>query len=376
MARFVLAPDKFKNSLTAFEVCEILYDEITSHSAENEVVMCPQADGGEGTLDLLIQSLDLDVITLEVMDPLFRPILASYALSRDGKVAYIEMSRASGLPLLQPSEYKPSATSTFGTGQLINDALERGVEEVILFIGGSATNDGGMGMAVALGYQFLNQKSEELIGVGADHPDVDLITDTSVNARINDVSFIVATDVDNTLVGPHGATMVYAPQKGAPAEELESMDTAMGAFANKVEKFVGLKAQDTPGAGAAGGLGFGAMTFLKAELKPGFEIISRITGLRKNLKDADLVITGEGKLDNQSLQGKVVDGVGQLARSGQIPFVVMCGISDVSDNEIRKLGAAKVYSLTEIAGSQQKALKNPEIYLRQATKMLLTDLSH
>jgi glycerate kinase len=373
MPKIVLAPDKFKHTLSALRVCEIETEEILKVFPKMKVVACPMADGGEGTLDLLIQSLGLATVSVVVKGPLFRDIEAKYAVSTDGKKAYVEMSTASGLQLLAPSERNPLLTTTYGTGQLIEHALDEGAQSIHLFIGGSATNDGGMGMASALGYQFFNELGQLLLGRGADLIKLATINDTKIHSRLKHTHFIVSTDVKNILTGSSGAIMTYGAQKGADEAQLMILEKGMKHFDEIVNKQIGGDCAKLPGSGAAGGLGYGALVFLGARLQSGIDAMIDITGLQEEVKNADLIISGEGKLDEQSLAGKVIDGVGNLAKANDVAYGVICGAIELSESALHQQGIIAHQSLVEQSGSSERAMTEPERYLRQATRQFMLD---
>ncbi len=323
MKKLVLAPDKFKGSITAVEFCELVESAIKRISPITSIVKCPLADGGDGTLDVLKSHLGGQQITVEVNDPLFRPVKADYLFSEQSKTAYIEMSSASGIRLLKENEANPLRTTTYGTGELIVDALQRGAQRILLGIGGSATNDAGLGMARALGYRFYDVNNVELKGVGADLIRLHRIEESSVVEQIKEVVFEVACDVGNPLYGHQGAAFIYAEQKGATTETLHKLDRGLRHFGSLMHRIRGVNPQDIKGAGAAGGLGAGAVVFLNARLLPGIELVMKVADFVSKIQDADWVITGEGRLDEQTLSGKVIQGVLNVKTTQKV--AVFCG---------------------------------------------------
>jgi glycerate kinase len=323
--RVVIAPDSFKECLRASEVAEALRLGWLEGMPDAEVIAFPMADGGEGTVDAVVRATGGTLITRTVSGPLGAPVDAAYGLIQNGKVAVLEMAAAAGLALVPPEKREPCRASTRGVGELIAHALEQGVDDIIMGVGGSATNDGGAGMAQALGYRLLNKRGEELGGGGARLVQLDRIDATGRHPRLEGVNFYVACDVDNPLCGPQGASAVYGPQKGATSEDILILDHALSHFAGVVARDLKVSLRDTPGAGAAGGLAGGLMAFAGAKLENGLDLIATLCGLHQVLADADLVITGEGSLDRQTAFGKTPVGVARLAHAFDVPVVAVGG---------------------------------------------------
>ncbi len=362
--RVLIAPDKFKGTLTASEVCLAITEGIHDFDASIEVVSHPLADGGEGTLDLLEEILSLGKVELEVHDPLYRSI-PSYYLKSD-HTAFIEMALASGLPLLAPEERNPLRASSHGTGELIKHALEQGLTRVYLMIGGSATNDGGTGMAEALGYSF-NGQSGSISGINGNTMGVVHSCSNNTGDLLNNVSVTVLTDVQNKLLGPNGATHVYGRQKGADDEMIIRLEQNMQALAGMLDNGF----EDVPGAGAAGGLGYGAMSFLKAELKSGIETVMEITGFDRKLDGVDLIISGEGKMDLQTVEGKVIAGVAAKAEKAGIPFSVICGVADDLDKVQENIKALSIHPLVNEETTSEEAISQSFQLVRQRAYQLI-----
>ncbi|MCE7069901.1 glycerate kinase [Dyadobacter sp. CY327] len=341
----LVAPDKFRGSLEAIDVCRAIEAGILLAYPDANVTTIPLADGGEGTAQILTQQARGKTIRIEVNDPLGRSITASYGLSGDGQTAYIEMAAASGLALLPQEERNPLLTSTYGTGQLIKDALDRGVQQIILGIGGSATTDGGMGMAEALGYHFYDKNNVQLPAKGESMHEVALIDETEKDRRLNAVSITVACDVTNPLYGPNGAAHIYGPQKGADPEMVELLDNGLKNLSEIASKTFERDISNHPGAGAAGGLGAGCLWFLNAVLKDGVSIVIEQTHIAERIKDADLVITGEGKVDEQTLAGKVVKGLADFCSINQVPLAVVCGTLQITPEQVRDAGITYAVSI-------------------------------
>ena len=342
--RIILAPDKFRGSLTARQVTDAMTEGIRLVYPDAEVVALPLADGGEGTAEVLTEATNGTWHTATVGDPLGRPVEAGYGLSGDGITAFIEMAAASGLALLTRDERSIVRTGTFGTGELIRHAIDRGVGHVVLAIGGSATTDAGIGMASALGWQFLDKDDVPLKPIGLSLPRIIRIVPPAQPITGN-VQFSVACDVANPLYGREGAAYVYGPQKGATPLEKLWTDTGLRRFATLVQEQFGMDVADVPGAGAAGGLGAGALFFLNATLRPGVDVVLDAVGFDHYVAGADLVLTGEGKLDRQTLQGKVLKGVAARSRLANVPVVALCGTLDLDSADIAALGLTAAFSV-------------------------------
>ncbi|WP_334077641.1 glycerate kinase [Paenibacillus sanfengchensis] len=313
--KFVLAPDSFKESMTAKEVCEAMETGIKRAIPDAECIHVPMADGGEGTVQSLIDATGGTLIQKEVTGPLGTPVLAQYGILGDGKTGVIEMASASGIHHVTKETKNPLITTTYGTGELIRDCLQRGITEIILGIGGSATNDGGTGMAKALGYRFLDKSGEELPLGGGFLGELERIDTSGVLPGLKDIHILVASDVTNPLCGERGASAVFGPQKGATPKMVEVLDHNLRHYSSIVKEQLGIEVADVPGAGAAGGLGAGLLAFTKATMKKGIEIMIEYTGLKEKLRQADYCFTGEGGIDFQTKFGKAPYGVAQAAKS-------------------------------------------------------------
>ncbi len=327
--KIVIAPDSFKGSLTALQVAQAITEGIQRVRPEAEIDCVPMADGGEGTVQALVDATGGQMVTQEVCDPLGNQIEAEFGVLGDGETAVIEMAAASGLPLVPEDKRNPMLTTTYGTGELIHAALERGCRKLIVGIGGSATVDGGAGMAQALGARLLDKDGHEVPRGGGGVEFLECIDVSQLDSRIAKATTVVACDVDNPLVGPRGGPEVYGPQKGATPEMVRKLDEYLGRYADIIKRDLGVDVKEAPGAGAAGGLGAGLMAFLNAELKSGIDIVIEASELERHLKDADLVITGEGKIDGQTIYGKTPIGVARTAKKFSLPVVAIGGgISD------------------------------------------------
>jgi glycerate 2-kinase len=363
--KILIAPDKFKGSLSAIEVCDIIQKSIYSIKPDSEVISLPLADGGEGFSEAIIGNKAFEKYELTVNDPVHRWIKASFFKNKS-QTAIIEMANASGLKLLNEKEYNPLKTSTLGTGELIMRAFEIGAKEIIIGIGGSATNDGGMGVAVGLGYQFLDKNGQVLKPSGEQMINVASIISPQ-NKPWQKCKIKVACDVGNPLYGTNGAAHVFAKQKGANEEAIKLLDAGLRHFSMVVNNHFGAQFDKKAGAGAAGGLGFGLMAFLGAELNSGIDLILEANNFDQILADCDLVITGEGKIDNQTLNGKVVFGVTKKANAKNIPVYAICGVSELSISQIVSLGLQKLTTLKSADISVDFAIKNAEKLLFDRT---------
>ncbi len=325
--RVLVAPDKFRGTLTAQQAAESIGSGWRRARPQDDLDLAPMADGGEGTMDVLVEALGGEVIRPTVAGPLGDDVRAAFGIARGGaeRVAIVEMASASGLALLGVGRRDPRRTSTRGTGELIRLALDRDPARLIVGLGGSATNDGGAGMAQALGVRMLDGAGAELPPGGEALAGLARIDATGLDRRIDRVVCIAATDVDNPLTGPSGASAVYGPQKGATPDDVAMLDRALGHLAAVVHRDLGIDLRDEPGAGAAGGLGFGLMAFLGARVRPGVDVVMKAVDLPSRTARSDLVITGEGRFDAQSFRGKAPAGVLHLARELSKPAVVLCG---------------------------------------------------
>jgi len=334
--KIVIAPDSFKGTLTAMEVAENIELGIKRVVPEAEIYKVPMADGGEGTLQALVDAHNGSKITKRVTGPLGKTIEAEFGLLEKENTAVIEMASASGLPLISENERNPMETTTYGTGELIAAALEYDIDKIIIGIGGSATNDGGVGMAQALGVRFKDNDGNEIGFGGKELSKIDTIDLSSLNHRIKEVNVLVACDVNNPLYGANGAAYTYAPQKGADDFMVKILDENLKYFNNIINEELSIDLQSIPGSGAAGGLGGGLAAFLDAELVSGVDIILAANNMREKIIGADIVITGEGKIDGQSLQGKTPFGVGKLSREYGVPTIAIAG--SIGKNAEKVLG--------------------------------------
>lgn len=373
--KVVIAPDKFKGSLAAADVCNAVSKALKELDGNIETVNVPLADGGEGTFEILMQHFRVKARKVKVLNPVFKSIEASYGISEDGQTAFIEMARASGLQLLRTHERNPLLTSSYGTGELILDALNQSAKTVILGIGGSATNDAGMGMANALGYQFYDASGEVLTPIGKNLSHIAQIDKTEIHPRIASTKFIVLCDVTNPLFGEQGAAFVYGPQKGATPDSVLELDRGLKHFSEIVQKEFDTDV-NFEGAGAAGGMGAGTKVFLHAILKRGIDYISEITLLEEKIKACDYVITGEGKLDEQTLSGKVVSKVVDMAKKFHKPISIICGQSRLNTKQLNALGVEHVIPLASTPEEMKESFSNPAETIRKRIHEKFTFTRH
>ena len=358
--KVVVAPDSFKECLSAEAVARAIGRGVRAAAPDAEVVEVPMADGGEGTVRALVAATGGTLHRATVTGPLGEPVEAEFGLLGDRATAVIEMAAASGLPLVPPSRRDPTRTTTRGTGELIGAALDLGASRLIIGIGGSATVDGGAGMAQALGARLLDGSGRDIGPGGGELSRLARLDVSGLDPRLANVACEVACDVDNPLLGPNGAARVYAPQKGATPEAVAVLEANLARFADVVERDLGVSVRDVPGAGAAGGLGAGLMAFLGARLRPGVRIVIEATGLRDRLRGADLAIVGEGKLDAQTAHGKVPVGVAEVAAEAGVPVVAIAGSLGDGYDVVHEKGIAACFAIFDRPMSLEEAFARAE----------------
>ena len=354
--KIVLAPDSFKESLTAKQVCQALEAGLRQTLPDATFVHLPMADGGEGTVQSLVDATGGSLRVTTVDGPLGNPVDATWGLLGDGRTAVIEMAEASGLGLVDQTQRDPGRATTRGTGQLLLAALDAGVSRVVLGIGGSATNDGGAGFAQAIGARLLDANGAELQPGGAALAHLDRVDASGMDPRLSEVTIEVACDVTNPLCGPNGASAVFGPQKGAGPETVAELDAALAHYARILARDLGRDVADLPGAGAAGGLGGGLVAFTGAELRRGVEILIDVSGLRAVVGDADLVITGEGRMDAQSVMGKTPQGVAVVARAAGVPVVAVTGCLGDGFEALYEEGFSAIFPIIDRIASLEDVL--------------------
>lgn len=369
--KIVIAPDSFKGSLSSVAAAKIIHQAIVDKDAAIETIQMPMADGGEGTVDAVLWIRGGEKISCRAEDPLGRPIEAVYGWLEQEKTAIIETAAASGLPLLQASELNPQQASSYGTGQLIKNALDKGAERIILGLGGSATIDAGTGLFQALGVKFLDEDRNEIRRVGGLLHQIAAMDDAGLDTRLAAVKFIVASDVTNQLLGNEGAIYVFGPQKGLRLEELASFEQGMSHFAELAARETGKAMAKQLGSGAAGGIGFLMHTLLTAEFRSGLELIAELSGLNQQLEGADLVLTAEGRIDGQSLFGKVPVGIGRLAKKRGVPVIAFAGSVGAGHEKLEEEGIAAVIPIADGPSTLQEAMQNSETLLYNATSRMM-----
>lgn len=366
--KIVIAPDSFKESMTALEAAEAVKTGLSRVWPDAEYVLVPMADGGEGTVQSLIDATDGRRISVDVTGPLGKPVPGFFGLLGDGETAVIEMAAAAGLEYLSPSERRPLETTTYGVGQLILAALDQGARHILLGLGGSATNDGGAGMAQALGAQLLDASGKQLVPGGAALRELTSIDMKRFDPRVAATRFEIASDVTNPLTGDDGASAVFGPQKGASPEDVRRLDQALDHYAAVIEKDLHQSVKNVPGAGAAGGLGAGALCFLKGVILPGIDLVIRQTQLEKKLAGAALVITGEGRVDGQTVFGKTPVGVAKAAKKTGIPVVVLAGSIGDGYDAVFRHGIDAVFPIVPGAASLEEALHSGAVNLARTAE--------
>jgi len=365
--RIVVAPDSFKGSVSAVGVANAMERGVLAVFPHAEVVKVPIADGGEGTVDAMVVAAGGKRLTTTVVGPLGEEVEACWGIINDGKTAVIEMAAASGLPLVPRERRDPRITTTYGTGQLIKAALDIGVCSMIIGVGGSATNDGGVGMAQALGARFLDVEGEELVYGGSALSKLHKIDLTDLDPRLQEIEFMVACDVDNPLCGLQGASVVYGPQKGATPEMIDELDKALGNYATIAGSVTGKNIMNYPGAGAAGGLGAGLLFFTNAKLRSGVDIVLEVTKFATAVVNAQLVITGEGRTDFQTVYGKAPVGVAKLAKKYHVPVICLSGGLGKGADDVLNHGVDALLSITSRPMTLEECMKNGSVLIEAAT---------
>ncbi|OLO12381.1 glycerate kinase [Chromohalobacter japonicus] len=352
----LIAPDSYKDALSAGQAAQAIADGLRRALPQADLVICPMGDGGEGSLDALLEATGAERRRHEVQDALGRPTLANWGWNTADRTAYVELAEASGLQALAPQERTALHTSTHGVGELIRAALDVGAQRLLLLLGGSATNDAGTGMLVALGAQLLDEEGIPLPPGGGELERLHTLDLSGLDPRLLELRVQVAVDVDNPLTGSRGASAVFGPQKGASDSDVARLDAALATFADHVNQALGQDYRRTPGTGAAGGMGFTALALLQAELRPGIQLIMEHVGFEKLLKTSDLVITGEGRLDAQSLAGKTPVGIARAAKCFGTPVVVLAGSLDQGWQAVYPEGVTAAFALADRLMKLEQAL--------------------
>ena len=369
--KVVVAPDSFKGSLTAVQAAQAMAAGICDADPSIETVMLPAADGGEGTMASLVGATDGKIVLVVVQDPLGREVEAGYGVLGDRKTSVIEIAEASGLMLLHEDERDPLVTSTYGTGELIVHALDAGLRNFIIGLGGSATNDGGVGMLQALGMSFVDENGVELPRGGGSLGDLHAIDMLHFDKRVSESNFLIACDVSNPFVGPDGASAVFGPQKGASPAVVDVLDENLTGLANVIEQLTGMSLHGKKGAGAAGGTGGAFQAFFRGEMKQGIDVVLNAIAFDEHITDADLVITGEGKTDSQTLSGKTPFGVAKVSHREGKPVILISGaIDEVSRDQLTPI-FDELYAVADGTVSPQESIEHASHYLRKKTKLVM-----
>lgn len=366
--KIVIAPDSFKDSLSAQAAADAIASGLAEVWADAQLIKCPMADGGEGTIESVLAACDGQWMSAHVRGPLGAEVEAQWGWLGHSRTAIIEMATASGLQLLTLEQRDAGVTSTFGTGQLIAQALDAGAQRIILAIGGSATNDGGSGMLSALGARFLDAAGQLLPPGGLALARLARIDVAGLDPRLAKVRFEVAADVDNPLCGPNGASHIFGPQKGASPQQAVALDAALGHFADHSARALGADLRDEPGSGAAGGMGFAAKAYLKASFRAGVEVVADLTGLEQALVGADLVITGEGRFDAQTLRGKTPFGVARIAQRQGVPVIVLAGTLGEGYERLYEHGISAAFSVVSGPVTLEQACRNAASLLHERAR--------
>ncbi|BBP76823.1 glycerate kinase [Pseudomonas sp. Ost2] len=353
--KIIIAPDSFKDSLSADAVAKAIAEGLAEVLPQAQLIQCPMADGGEGTVASVLAACNGERHDATVQGPLGTPVQAHWGWLPDSHTAIIEMAEASGLQLVPPGQRDACISSTFGTGQLIGAALDAGARRIILAIGGSATNDAGAGALQALGLGLFDARGQALARGGRALAQLQRIEQAGLDPRLAEVRFEIAADVNNPLCGEHGASAIFGPQKGATPAQVRELDAALGHFADLCAEVLPDDVRDEPGSGAAGGLGFAAKAFLAAQFRPGVEVVAELVGLAQAVQGADLVITGEGRFDAQTLRGKTPFGVARIARQHGVPVIVLAGTLGEGYEQMYQHGVDAAFALASGPMSLEQA---------------------
>ncbi|MCK9444345.1 MAG: glycerate kinase [Tissierellaceae bacterium] len=367
----LLAPDSFKESMTAKEACQVMERGIKKANKDISCIHVPMADGGEGTMESLVDATNGKIYREKVIGPLGREVEATYGILGDGETGIVEMASASGIHLVPANEKNPMITTTYGTGQLIKACLDRGIKRLLIGIGGSATNDGGVGAIQALGGKFLDIHGDELGYGGGELIKLHTIDLKDLDNRLKGIEVEVACDVDNPLWGNTGASYVFGPQKGADAQMVKILDDNLRHYGNIIKEQLGIDVLDVPGAGAAGGLGAGLLAFLRGNLSKGIDMVIRYSGIEDKLPKADMVWTGEGSLDFQTQYGKTPMGVAQIAKKYNKPVIGLAGKIGDNIEILYELGIDAVFSITKDITTLEEALKKGPENLEKASENII-----
>jgi glycerate kinase len=373
MKKAVIIPDSFKGTLSSLQICDIIRNKIKEYYPYCKVVSIPVADGGEGSVDCFVTALNGKKIDIVVKNPYFEEMKSFYGLIDDGKTAVIEMSACSGLPLVE-NRKDPRKTTTYGVGEMILDAANRGVKKIIVGLGGSCTNDGGCGAATAVGVQFFNKNGEVFIPTGGTIHEITKIDITNKNDILNGIEIITMCDIDNPMYGTNGAAYVFGAQKGADAEMIEYLDKGIKHLSEVIKMDLNKDLGEIPGTGAAGAMGAGMIAFFDSNLQMGIETVLDAVKFNSVISDSDIIFTGEGKLDRQSLRGKVVIGISRRAKELNVPVVVITGGADENIQEVYDNGVTSIFSINRLPEaleiSRYKSVENLEFTIDNILRLM------
>lgn len=373
MKKVVLIPDSFKGTLSSAKICEIIGAKVSEHFPECQVVSIPVADGGEGSVDCFLSALGGEKVHLTVKNPYFEDMETYYGLIDEGKTAVIEMAACAGLPLVEDRR-DPRKTTTYGVGEIILDAAKRGVNKIVVGLGGSSTNDGGCGAAAAIGVKFFNEKGESFIPTGGNTHDIAKIDMSGKTTALDGIEIVTMCDIDNPMYGPVGASHVFGPQKGADPEMVLFLDKGIKHLAEVIRTDLGLDLGQVPGTGAAGAMGAGMIAFFGSKLQMGIETVLDTVDFGSVISDASMVFTGEGKIDFQSLRGKVVIGVARRAKLQNVPVYVIAGGADNGIDEAYEMGVTSIFTINRLPEafetSRYKSVENMTFAVDNIMRML------
>jgi glycerate kinase len=354
MKKAVLIPDSFKGTLSSKQICEILSNKINEYFPDCEVISIPVADGGEGSVDCFLSALGGEKLSVTVKNPYFEDMESFYGLIDGGKTAVIEMASCAGLPLVEDRK-NPKETTTYGVGQIMLDAAKKGVDKIIVGLGGSCTNDGGCGAAAAAGVRFIKENGEEFIPVGGTVCEIAKIDMSNKSSVLDNIEIITMCDIDNPMYGPAGAAHVFGPQKGAGRDDVMFLDEGIRHLSEVIKKDIGKDLADVPGTGAAGAMGAGMMAFFDSKMQMGIETVLDTVNFSSVITEANIIFTGEGKIDTQSLRGKVVIGVAGRAKEKGIPVIALVGGADEGIDEAYKMGVTSIFTINRLPEPLEKS---------------------
>ncbi|MDP4095862.1 glycerate kinase [Paenibacillus sp. P96] len=369
--KILVAPDSYKGSLSAKEAAIYMEQGIRDVLPHAEVTIIPVADGGEGTVDAIVSAAHGTLHEVEVVGPIGDTVKSFFGVLRDDQTAVIEMAAASGLTLVPAGRLNPMIATTYGTGQLIKHALDYGCRKIVIGIGGSATNDGGVGMAQALGVRFLNEQGTEISFGGGELSKIRRIDISNIDPRVKDCEIRVASDVTNPFCGPHGAAAIYGPQKGATSEMIKQLEHGMVHLSRLIREQLGIEIETVPGAGAAGGLGGGLIAFLSAKIGRGIDMVLETTEFEEIIQQVEIVFTGEGRTDSQTAQGKTAAGIAKIAKKYKKPVICISGSISTDVDSLYELGIDAIVAITQSPMTLEDAMRNAPSLIRQTTASVM-----